>query len=99
MLPVPHLLFLPSEPHKNVLLYLLHRITGISQIYKIDSFDHAAVIDIQTWNNSFGKHYARPPSTPAKFFKICNPTVLLFSGWNWQANRLPFSTEAWMQVL
>ena len=29
-----------------------------------------------------------------KFFKICNPTVLLFSGWNWQAKMLSFSTAA-----
>ena len=34
------------------------------------------------------------PSSFAKFFKICKPTWELFSGWNWQANRLPLSTEA-----
>ena len=33
-----------------------------------------------------------------KFFRICIPVSLLFSGWNWQANTFPFSTEAWISV-
>ena len=30
----------------------------------------------------------------AKFSSIFSPHLLLFSGWNWQANTLSFSTEA-----
>ena len=39
----------------------LHRIPGIPQIHKIHTFYHAAVMNIQTWNDSFRKHIRFPP--------------------------------------
>ena len=39
----------------------LHRITGISQIDKIHTFNDPAVIHIQTGNNSLCKHLIFPP--------------------------------------
>ena len=37
-----------------------------------------------------------PFYTSQNFFKIANPTLPLFSGWNWQPKMLPFSTAAVM---
>ena len=34
--------------------------------------------------------------TSQNFFKIANPTLPLFSGWNWQPKMLSFSTAAVM---
>ena len=33
-----------------------HRITGVSDINKIDSLDHTAVPDVQAGNDAFGQH-------------------------------------------
>ena len=35
---------------------LRHRVTGVNQVDEIDTFDDAAVFDIETGNNAFGKH-------------------------------------------
>ena len=32
------------------------RVAGVAQVYKIDAFDRAAVFDIETGNDAFGKH-------------------------------------------
>ena len=71
-----------------------HRISCILQVYEINTFHYSSIIYIQTGNNSLCKHnYASFPSF-AKFSSIFRPYLLLFSGWNWQANMLSFSTEA-----
>ena len=42
----------------------LYRITGVAQVDKIDTLDHAAVIDIETRNNTFCEHcHASPAAT------------------------------------
>ena len=39
----------------------LNRITGIFQVHKINALNHPAFIDIQTGNDSLGKHISSPP--------------------------------------
>ena len=34
----------------------LHRIAGVNQIHEVDTFDDTAVGDVQTGDDSFGKH-------------------------------------------
>ena len=36
----------------------LHRRGNIAQVLKIDAFDNAPVLHVQTWNNSLGDHFA-----------------------------------------
>ena len=78
----------------NVFIRNFHRISCILQVYEINTFHYSSIIYIQAGNNSLCKHnYASFPSF-AKFSSIFRPYLLLFSGWNWQANMLSFSTEA-----
>ena len=61
----------------------LHRVTGILEVHKINTFYYSAPVHIQAGNNSLGKHNQRPSLCIfVKFSSILSPIVLLFSGWN-----------------
>ena len=87
----------------------LCRVSRVLKIYKIYPFNNPSVLHVQAGHDSFRMHSSSPAKvSPAsylptllisrKFRRICSPTSELFSGWNWHANTLPFSTEAWIHA-